>query len=253
MNKYQEYIFKSRLGKNFIFDRCCAKGCTTAPQQYGEFDKTLDLFTIIQDEDINIVDYTLLIVVGVIKQIEKVFVFKNTVWKEIEMSEWKVNSGRGDERLLSVYNISIDFNDRIEKIKFSFKNDLADDYILNLKYVEADKEKYFAKQAQQKKDDLLKTASIKYSTGNDLVNIYFQPCCDEYERTEITLFKDNQMLAKYKVDDGVFFKSINGLAYGEYEYIVKQFGKDNKLLIETDKIKFSICRPHYGGKPVISW
>lgn len=59
------------------------------------------------------------------------------------------------------------------------------------------------------------------------------------------------MLAKYKVEEGVFFKSIGGLAYGTYEYIVKQFDKDNKLLIETDRIKFSISRPNYGGKPTI--
>ncbi len=93
--------------------------------------------------------------------------------------------------------------------------------------------------------------NVSHSTGNDLVNIYFQPCCDEYERTEITLYKDNQMLTKYKVDDGVFFKSISGLAYGNYEYIVKQFGKNDKLLLETGKIRFSISRPNYGGKPII--
>ena len=105
--------------------------------------------------------------------------------------------------------------------------------------------------SNRKKDSLLKAAKISHSTGNDLVNIYFQPCCDEYERTEITLYKDGQMLAKYKVDDDVFFKAITGLAYGTYEYVVKQFGANNKLLLETNKIKFTLSRPNYGGKPVV--
>ena len=61
------------------------------------------------------------------------------------------------------------------------------------------------------------------------------------------------MLAQYKVDEGAFFKSISGLAYGFYEYVVKQFGKDDKLLLETDKIKFSISAPNYVGKPIVSW
>lgn len=36
------------------------------------------------------------------------------------------------------------------------------------------------------------------------------------------------------------FKSITGLAYGRYAYIVKQLDKDNNLLIETDYIEFYI-------------
>lgn len=250
MDKYQEFLLKDCLGQYFIFYRCCplsdeSKGSKT---EYGKFDKETDTFTLTQDEDINIVEYVLTILIGdklATKVLEDVNVFADNAWKKVELLPYS--------QQFSAYKVIINFNNRIEKIRLSFKNDLADDYILNLKYVEADKEKYFAKQAQQKKDDLFKTANIKHSTGNDLVNIYFQPCCDEYERTEITLFKDGQMLAKYKVDDGVFFKSISGLAYGEYEYVVKQFGKDNKVLLETDKIKFSIIAPNYGGKPIISW
>lgn len=251
MNKYQEYLLKNYLGPYFIFYRCCP----LANELEGsiiecKFDKEADTFTITQNEDINIIEYVLIVgdrYLGktyLLDIIERVEVLENGKWQKIDTSI---------DRNMQVYRILINFNNRIEKIKFGFKNNLADDYILNLKYVEADKEKYYAKQAQQKKDELLKTASIKHSTGNDLVNIYFQPCCDEYERTEITLYKDNQMLAKYNVDDGVFFKSISGLAYGNYEYIVKQFGKNDKLLLETDKIKFSISAPYYGGKPVISW
>lgn len=228
MDKYQKYILTQTygVGSSFIFNSFSK----------GLYDENNDCFIITQDDDITITKYKLVLSSRTRNAcpISNIAVCKNEKWEIIEAN-------------CQAYIITVDFEDRIEKIKFSFTNNLADDYILKLKYVEADKDKYFAKQAQQKKDNLLKTASIKHSTGNDLVNIYFQPCCDEYERTEITLFKDNQMLAKYKVDDGVFFKSISGLAYGKYEYVVKQFGKDNKVLLETDKIKFSIDFPNYGG------
>lgn len=40
-----------------------------------------------------------------------------------------------------------------------------------------------------------------------------------------------------------FYKSINGLAYGKYAFILKQFDKNNNLLFETDYIEFSIKEP----------
>lgn len=245
MNKYQEYLLKYNLDEKFVFNYCCpmAKEFEVNKTQYGKFDKKTDTFTITQDADINIVDYVLLIEKDdkISEILNKVYIQVKDKWKEVSLVASEKNQN-------AVYKISVSFNNRTEKIKLSFKNNLADDYILNIKYVEADKDAYYSKQEQKKKDNLLNTANIKHSTGNDLVNIYFLPCCEEYERTEIILFKDNQMLAKYKVDDGVFFKSIGGLAYGTYEYIVKQFGKDDKLLLETDKIKFSISAPYYGGR-----
>ena len=246
MDKYQEFLFKGWLRPYFIFFRCCPSENEIEgnSKQYGTFDKDADTFTLTQDEDINIVDYVLMVSNDAVKSanIESIYIFANGKWEAVGLSPY------GQQAL--VYKISINFNNRIEKIKFIFKNGLADEYILNIKYIEANKEAYYAKQEQNKKDDLLKAASIKHSTGNDLVNIYFQPCSDEYDRTEIILYKDSQMLAKYK-DDGVFFKSISGLAYGTYEYVVKQFGKNNKILLETDKIRFSINRPNYGGKPTV--
>ena len=248
MNKYQEYLLKDCLYQNFIFYRCCPlqNEVEGSNIQFGTFDKDADTFTLTQDEDITIVDYVLIVKEDPAQRtniISRISILDNGQWKDLELSSC------GQQEL--GYKILLNFNNRIEKIKLSFKNDLSDDYILNLKYVEADKEKYYAKQAQEKKNSLLKTASIKHSTGNDLVNIYFQPCCDDYERTEITLYKDSQMLAKYKVDEGTFFKSITGLAFGAYEYILKQYDKSDKLLLETEKIKFTISAPYYGGRNVV--
>jgi len=262
MNKYQEYLINNR--EKFYL---CAqdennqyldafKNSETTLRQFNAFilgnngnndnhfreELTIgDKIVLKQIEDITVKKYFLFLHNDTI---EEIYIIKN---KTQESALQKFGEG------VTAFGLQLDFDNKIDNIIIKFKLNLADSLIVPIEYVEADKEKYYAKQAQQKKDELLKTASIKHSTGNDLVNIYFQPCCDEYERTEINLFKDNQMLAKYKVDDGVFFKSINGLAYGTYEYVVKQFGKDDKLLLETDKIKFSLIAPNYGGKHVICW
>lgn len=246
MDKYQKYILeKYGIRSNFIFHRCNPivenKLVNEGIVQYGEFDIESDSFTLKQDEDINLLEYAL-VLVNKIDIFSNIAICKNDEWTDIALTM---------ENNVPTYKIIVDFNDRIEKIKFEFKNQLADDYIISVCYQEADKEKYYAKKEQERKDSLFKTANIKVSTGADLVNIYFQPCCDSYARTEITLYKDNMMLAKYKVDEETFFKSIGCLAYGKYEFILKQFDNKGNIILETDKISFSLSKPNYGGKPMI--
>ena len=48
------------------------------------------------------------------------------------------------------------------------------------------------------------------------------------------------MIKKCKVPSEDFYKSIGGLAYGTYSFIVKQFDSQNKLLLETGHIEFKI-------------
>jgi hypothetical protein len=139
--------------------------------------------------------------------------------------------------------LPISFDNKIDAIKIVFKNNLADDLIFPAIYEEADKEKYYAKKEQERKDGLLKTAQVKSATGSNLVNIYFQPCCEEYKRTEIVLYKDDMMLAKYKINEEIFFHSIGGLAYGKYEFVLKQFDASENILIQTDKLNFTISAP----------
>ena len=148
---------------------------------------------------------------------------------------------------VTVCAIDFSFDNPIKKLILNFNYGLAEPLEINFEI------EYYKEPEIDNKKIYLEKMNVSHSTGNDLVNIYFQPCCEEYERTEITLFKDNQMLAKYKVEDGVFFKSIGGLAYGTYEYIVKQYGKNDNLILESEKIKFSIDIPNYGGKPTIYW
>ena len=245
MDKYQKYFFSLYSDLHYELFNCQvvdSKGIIEKGK-YQRFNTELDTLTIIQDEDITKTQYSLTICgFGTMGEgyviLEGVEILKNGKWIKLNCKN-------------HLYTTIIDFNHRIEKIKFAFKNQLADDYIVDVIYQEADKDKYNEKLANERKEELLKVANIKVSTGADLVNIYFQPCCNEYARTEIALYKENMLLAKYKVDEETFFKSINGLAFGKYEFVLKQLDKDNNIILETQKIPFSINAPNYGGKPTV--
>lgn len=236
MDKYQKYLL-DKYGDsllNVVFVRPIQEDKRNETR-YIFCDEKSNSLIIEQDEDINKTQYYLLVPSSANRYeiISNVFVYKNNEWKECEIEQ-------------KVFKTIIDFNDRVEKIKITFVNGLADELIIPLAYKEANVEKYYAKKEQEYKDNLLKTADIKVSTGADLVNIYFQPCCEDYARAEVALYKDGMMLAKYKVDEEVFFKSINGLAYGKYEFVLKQFNTRNETILETDKITFQIVPPTFG-------
>lgn len=257
MNKYQEYILKSlSIGKNFIFSQCCSieSENTKASEECGTFDKTSDSFNITQDEDITHTRYALIVdtKIASVNPINGVFARRGEQWKEIPCENNR-------------YRIVVDFNERTDAIKFTFTNKLADDYILKITYTEADKEKYYAKLEQERKENLLKAADIKVATGDSLVNIYFQPCSPEYKETIIELYlaegKFEQrslpkvivgnylghtpanliggtiknLIGRWKIENGMFFKSITDLAHGVYAIkIIQHDNNGNDLLISNE-------------------
>ena len=52
-----------------------------------------------------------------------------------------------------------------------------------------------------------------------------------------------QMFKKCKVPTEDFYKSINGLAYGTYAYVIKQYDKKDNLLMETEYTEFTLKVP----------
>ena len=250
MNKYQEYVLDTIAnGNKFVFSLCCPIDSINDSTTCGTFDETTDSFNITQVDDITKTQYLLMIDMDglEVNPLASLSIRKNNQWEEIPFAN-------------NQYKIIADFDDRIDTIKFSFVNKIADDYILNVTYTEADKEQYYAKLEQERKDHLLTTAAIKVSTGADLVNIYFQPCCDEYDHTEIKLYvpkdyvttgghdqkkpSDWSIIKKCDVPTEDFYQSITGLAYGKYAFILKQFDKNNQLLLETNYIEFLIMKPN---------
>lgn len=224
MDKYQKVLLETE--KTSVFFTCASKKNFSVLD--GGFNYDEDVYTLTQEEDIFSTKYEF--VVKTNPNIETCTFLVNGEWQ---------SASRKD----SAFLIELDFENRVEKVKLTFADNIVDDYIFSVQYVEADKDFYYQKQAEEQKAKLLSAAQIKHSTGADLVNIYFQPCCIQYAKTEIVLYKDTMMLAKYKVEEETFFKSISGLAPGTYSYVIKQYDKKDDLLMETEHFEFQIQNP----------
>jgi len=218
MNKYQKYFLKEDA-----YIDCFALGSDIN----CSLDRTLEngVVRIKQNEDISIKEYTLA---------------SRYPFDYLCENEWR-KSSKMENRAWQI--AKFDWAVPIEKVRFLVDNEFVEALEINIEYEFADVEAYNKKQEQKRKNDLIEKASIKHSTGADLVNIYFQPCSSDYIRTEIALYRDGLMLSKYKVDEESFFKSIGGLAYGTYSFIVKQFDKSDNLLLETEHIEFTVKAP----------
>ena len=218
MNKYQKYFLKEDA-----YIDCFALGSDIN----CSLDRTLEngVVRIKQNEDISIKEYTLA---------------SRYPFDYLCENEWR-KSSKMENRVWQI--AKFDWTVPIEKVRFLVDNEFVEALEINIEYEFADVEAYNKKQEQKRKNDLIEKASIKHSTGADLVNIYFQPCSSDYIRTEIALYRDGLMLAKYKVDEESFFKSIGGLAYGTYSFVVKQFDKNDNLLLETEHIEFTVKAP----------
>ena len=267
MNKYQEYLLSQKKNKKdgtFIFMNCAPVEEVCKDDTYGRYSVETNVFLIKQDSDITKTVYELVISKNECPFIETVQIKRGGAYTEVSsvtMPLPKALLCRGavpDERFI----IRTDFNDRLDAIKIKFIKNIADDLEIPLTYQEADRQAYNDMQAALLKENSLRRAAIKHSVGESLVNIYFQPCADNYNHTEISLFIPDKtevktvggphgpvdredvlswsLIMKTTIENGIFFKSITGLTYGRYAYIVKQFDEANNVLFETDYIEFYI-------------
>ena len=90
MDKYQKYILeKYGIRSNFIFHRCNPivenKLVNEGIVQYGEFDIESDSFTLKQDEDINLLEYAL-VLVNKIDIFSNIAICKNDEWTDIALT-----------------------------------------------------------------------------------------------------------------------------------------------------------------------
>lgn len=163
------------------------------------------------------------------------------------------------------------FDKPVTEIRLVNAFGLCDPLVIKIDFELADKEAYFA---QKKADDyaaLLASAKIKHSTGNGVLNIYFQPCADSYAKTNVKLFVPDtferkpgpygphdvpatwNLIKNIDVPAEDFYVAVNNLAYGTYSYVLKQVAADGTVLIETEHIEVHLKRPPVdNGKPWIS-
>lgn len=250
MDKYQKFMFKD----------------TEMQIEYpGKKPINLDIsdedtIVVKQDSDISITKYPI--------RIKGLFIDK--LWTEINGKKYEqsfeIEEYAPKKLQFKVFNIIIDFENKVDVIKFQFEKDFADIYSLRINYIDADKNAYFAKREVERKNALLEKISLSHRTGESLINIYFQPCCENYYRTEIELYTATgkwsehprvmglgeifrpallsatvgSLMGKFKVDEGMFFKSITGLARGAYGFVLIQYTQSGEVLIKTDFVYFAI-------------
>ncbi len=232
MNKYQEFLLQ-----NIRFYLISSSICDS--NKNFEVKYSDNILTIKQLSDITVTNGCVFVMGNGIDSVFAVNGATEVAWEDTS------------DKRYTIKKINFDFNDTFESVRIKFANDIADDVIIPVKFIEADKEVYYAKKAKEARDALIKAAQVKHAMGSDLINIYFQPCSNNYSKTVIFLYRENQLMAKYKVDEDEFFKSISGLAYGTYTYELAQYDTAGTEIIKTDMITFKISKPNYGGKPII--
>ena len=75
-------------------------------------------------------------------------------------------------------------------------NEVIDPIKIPVEFKAVDRSVYDAMVEKDRQSNLASKACIKVSTGADLVNIYFQSCCDSYKKTVIELYLANGEYSK---------------------------------------------------------
>lgn len=145
-------------------------------------------------------------------------------------------------------SIQVNYSNPFDCIMFHFFHDLAEPYKLKAEFI---------KYVEPKVDETLiyaRKMNLHHSTGQDLVNIYFDKARDDIDTIEIELFLmmngKERLICNEKAIEGKYFHIFSGLAYGTYAYKVIQYSKKDKV-IESKLTQFILKAPNYSGKPIV--
>lgn len=155
--------------------------------------------------------------------------------KEIEQPLYRDNEQ-------NCWRIEFDFNKPIDRIKISFNEEDLDDYLIDVKYVFVDKEQYYKKIQEQHKQELTNNMHIDVQARGKNINVFFAPANESYAYSVIELYrgsKQYQFLKQYRLPDGENIWMEDNLVYSnQICFVIKQFDKDDNLIVETDKFPF---------------
>ena len=119
MNKYQKVVLENEKGKSFF--SCSSK--KSGALLNAEFDYDADCYELIQEEDIFSTQYEFTI--NATPNIESCTFLFDGKWQDAHI--------RGSNFL-----VVLDFEHRIEKIKLVFADNIVDDYVFSVQYIEVD-------------------------------------------------------------------------------------------------------------------
>ena len=94
---------------------------------------------------------------------------------------------------------------------------------------------------------LLNQMKVRYTSGNNSINVRFQLCNEQAVTTRISLYdKNKKFICTYKVAPGDLTQAMVGLAYGRYFFQVEQFDKDDNLIVSSDVYSVQLIEPDGG-------
>lgn len=227
MDKYQKYLLE-----NIRFETDTKK---TEGLSDFQWDGTKIILT--QNPNYNITKYE--------------FFVRNLVVSKVEhlIGKKYVEGNRVDEY---THSIEVDFTKKSNKIRIHFENELADPIVIPVEYVDADKEAYDAKVAEQLKYELAEKVNVQANASESIITVTFKPLNDTYSYSKVELYLANvkpgtspatydyQLMAKYKTEEDVYFHSIINLAYGTYAVVVVQYDSSNKEIYRSDYVRVTV-------------
>ena len=119
MNKYQKVVLENEKGKSFF--SCSSK--KSGALLNAEFDYDADCYELIQEEDIFSTQYEFTI--NATPNIESCTFLFDGKWQDAHIR-------------VSNFLVVLDFEHRIEKIKLVFADNIVDDYVFSVQYIEVD-------------------------------------------------------------------------------------------------------------------
>ena len=253
MNKYQKFALKYAEYAVYIDDLDIKKSISDKSKiPWVKVLETDESIIIKQDEDYNITKYLL--------------IFKTTVNKiNVDGKEYIPQEMENSSN--SYVIVPVDFDKQISEMIIHM-NGVVDPMKITVKFIAADKKIFDDKIEKRRKSKLEERASIIVSTGDDLANIYFQPCNADFAKATIELYLADgrytqrplvmgrgevfhpllikgtefaiQMIGKFSVEEGMLFKSLPGLTKGAYGFKLAQYDSKGNLLFKTDFKYFQI-------------
>lgn len=136
----------------------------------------------------------------------------------------------------NVIIVDFDFNKAGTELKITFKNGIADDCLLPINVVAADKGAFDTKVEKENNARLISNVSLLVAAGDGLINVYFKKADSAVNKIVVKVFRLGKDDVKYSILEKEVegeFLSVTGLAYGDYFVIVEEYA-NGKILVSTN-------------------
>ena len=124
--------------------------------------------------------------------------------------------------------VPVDFNNKTTKISIDFADDLVDSGEFKIIFVEADKEKYDAKHAEELKRLYMQNAGASCKRDFSVITVAFKPCCESYSYSVVEWRYNGAVVEKVTLKDKCYSSIQTAISFSA---VVYQFDAKGNLLV----------------------